>query len=209
MGYVRPKKNKVYRYYRCMAMVDGAPVSCDFMSIIAERLEEMAVRQLEQVGWDRELLAGVVRKAEKQARKNSLEPDGERRELELNLEDVRKGLGNLRPLLEKCPDLRQLAEEARRLDAVERELAAEVEKLDRRITALRDTSCDVAAAQEALQGLGRILTSLPIPRQVAILRSLIRRARVRKDRVELDLNEEAVAGLQGLLVEAAGVARNG
>ncbi|MBI5596748.1 MAG: transposase [Elusimicrobia bacterium] len=208
VGYVRPKKNKVYRYYRCMAMVDGAPISCDFMSITADQLEEMAVRQLEQIGWDEELLAGVVREAEKQARKNSIELEGERRELELNLVDVRNGLGNLRPLLEKCPDLRQLAEEVRRLDVVERELAGHVEKLDRRTAALRDTNYDVAAAQEALKSFGRMLAGLPIPRQVAILRSLIRRARVWKDRIELDLNEEAVAGLKGLLVEAAGMAQN-
>jgi hypothetical protein len=191
-----------------MRFVDGASVSCDFVSIIAERLEEMALQRLERIGWDQALLTRVVREAKKHAQESAAALEVEMWELEVNLNGARRDLGNLRPMLEANPRLDVIADEIRKLVAVERELESYVEKLDTRIGALRGAAYDVEAARVALQDLGRILNGLPAHRQVAIIRGLVRRARVWKGRVELDLNEEAVAGLQGLLVEAAGVAQN-
>ncbi|HAZ08746.1 MAG TPA: hypothetical protein DCZ01_09555 [Elusimicrobia bacterium] len=51
-------------------MVDGAAVSCDFVSIVAEPLEEMVLQKLEKIGWDKSFLERLVLETEKHSRGN-------------------------------------------------------------------------------------------------------------------------------------------
>lgn len=200
-GYSRPKKNKLYRYYRCEAQAAGGPVPCRFKSIIADRLEVMVLRELEAAGRDRPYMERLIQAAKRRLRDlaASLEDEGRVRQGRLN--EVKRDIDGLRKLLETNPRLDAVALEIRKLELAGGELEASIERLRARIADVRSAAGDAAAAQKALQGLGRVLKGLSIPRRIEVLRTLVRRIRVWKDRVELDLNELAVADIKRALGE--------
>lgn len=203
VGYVRPKKNKVYRYYRCMAEVDGTPVSCDFVSIVAESFEEMVLQKLEKIGWDKSFLERLVLETEKHSKEKVAGLAEERREFDLNLARTQKELGNLRKAWEGCKAA-SLEEEIRKLELVERELSSHTTKLKEEIRRLESAGYDVDSAQKVFRRIGRIAKRLPLDQRMKVVRVLVRRVRGWKDRVELDLNDLSVAGLKGLLTQALG-----
>ena len=203
VGYVRPKKNKVYRYYRCMAMVDGSAVSCDVVSIVAESLEEMVLQKLGKIGWDKSFLERLVLETEKHSKEKVAGLAEERREFDLNLARTQKELGNLRKAWEGCKAA-SLEEEIRRLELIERELSSHTTKLEEEIRRLENAGYDADSAQKVFRRIGRIAQRLPLEQRMAVVRALVRRVRGWKDRVELELNELSVAGLKGLLAQALG-----
>jgi DNA invertase Pin-like site-specific DNA recombinase len=201
VGYVRPKKNKVYRYYRCMANVDGTPVSCDFKSITADQLEVMVLRKLEETGLDRGLLERAVREAERHSGAKIAELEAERKDFDANLRRVRQELGTFRPFAETCGDIESIQKELVRMEAAEKELASCVAKLDTQVAGLKTAGYSLDSAQKAFRKLTLRMKGLPVHRQVGIVRTLVKRLKVWKDRVELDLNELSEADLKQCLVQ--------
>ncbi|MBI4679171.1 MAG: recombinase family protein [Elusimicrobia bacterium] len=196
-GCCRPKRSKVYRYYLCQA----AAGPCGFRSIIAERLEEMVVRKLEESGRDRPFLEGLVLAAAKRAKETAVSLEEEKRGLEVGLARAGRDLGNLRQLLEINPGIEAAVQEIRKLELLESEAHASERSLRGRISRLRAMPCDVDAAQEALHGFGSLLEGLPVWRRIEAVRALVRRVRVWKDRVELDLDEFALADIKRRLAQ--------
>lgn len=201
VGYVRPKKNKVYRYYRCMANVSGVPVKCDFLSIPAEKLEEMVLSWLENVSWDRAALKLSVGEAEQHSKEKIAGLEAEKEDLDANLRRTRQQLKNLRANTKDCDYIDVIQKELARLETVEKELAAYIPKLEARITNLKTAGYDANSAQKAFQQVNRKLKDLPAPQQIKIIRTLVKGIKVWKDRVELDLNELSEADLKQCLVQ--------
>lgn len=201
VGYVRPKKNKVYRYYRCMADVDGTPVPCDFKSIQADQLEVMVLRKLEETGWDRGLLERAVGEAERHSGAKIVELEAERKDFDANLCRIRRELKNLRSFAEKCGDIEPVQKELARMEAAEKELASCVAKLDVQVAGLKNAGYDLDSAQKAFQQLAHHLKGLPVHQQAGIIRTLMQRLKVWKDRVELELKELSEADLKQCLVQ--------
>lgn len=207
VGYVRPKGSKIYRYYRCMANVDGVAVSCDFMSIVADELERRVVQNLESIAWDQAFLERTVVEAEKHSKEKIERLSGEKTEFDINLARTKKELSNVRSFGEERL-VGAFGEELRRLEAVERELESHTSKLANEIGDLQNGGYDVETAQRAFKRLSRIINKLPMDRRITTIRTLVQRVRVWKDRVELDLNDFSVAALKGLLAQVLGKAQN-
>ncbi|MBI4377072.1 MAG: recombinase family protein [Elusimicrobia bacterium] len=150
VGYPRPKKGKVYLYYRCLAKVNGLPSRCAFTSIGAQKLEEYVVEKLAIVGHDRPLLDRVVRKVEELSRAQLKPLDAERRAIEERLKVVRQQIQNLLNLV-KASNNREAAEELGRLDATKREMEARAAEVDARIAHRKSAVYDVDAIQGTLQ----------------------------------------------------------
>lgn len=200
VGYVRPKKNKVYRYYRCMANVEGKPVPCDFLSIPAEKLEEMVLSRLDNVSWDRTALKLSVGEAEQHSKEKIAELEAEKKDLDVNLRKTRREIENFRLNAKDCGHIEAVQKELARLETVERELAAYIPKLEARIANQKVAGYDANSAQKVFQQVNQKLKNLPVPQQVKIIRTLVKGVKVWKDRVQLDLNELSEADLKQCLV---------
>ncbi len=200
-GYSRPKKKKLYRYYRCALQAAEGSVRCGFTSIIADRLEAMVLRELEAAGRNRAYMERLIQAAKRNSRVLAASLEEDERVRQGKLDEVKRDIDGMRKLVETNPRLDAVAIEIRKLELVRGELEASIERLRARIADTRPVAGDAAAAQEALQGLGRMLKGLSVPRQIEVLRTLVRRTRVWRNRVELDLNELAVADIKRALGE--------
>ncbi len=201
VGYIRPKKKKVYRYYRCMAKANGLPGRCSFKSIGAEKVEEFIIEKLAAMGWDRPFLEKVVRRVEEQSRA-SLEPlEKERRGMDDRLQAVRRDLDNLMNFVKGGGSSDHVAGEIRKLELAKREFEARTMELESKIAHRKRVVYDVDAIQGALQRFARFIRRIPLALQVQAIRLLVKRVTIWRDRVEAELHEVPVVEFERVITQ--------
>ena len=199
VGYIQPQKKKTYRYYKCLAKVNGLPIRCHFTSIGAQKLEEYLIEKLAAVGYDRPLLEKVVHKVKMLVQEHLPPMEAERREIMGRLEIIRQEIRNLIGMAKGQGASSEATRELHKLEAVQRELEARVGELDARIGYRKRAVYDVDVIQGALQRFARFVYKMPLDQRIRTIRLLVRQVTVFKDRLRAELHELPIADLQRAL----------
>ena len=197
--YIRPKKGKVYLYYKCLAQANGLPVKCSFKSIGARKLEEFIIEKLAVIGWDRPFLEKVLRSAEKKA-KDSLKPlENEKRQTEEHIQDLQKEIRQLLNMVKAGGDSLEVAEELKRLENAKKELDARTAAIEAQISHRRQVVYDIDAVQGVFQRFALFIHRIPVELQVQVIRLMVERVTVGKDRIDVKLYELPIAAMEQTL----------
>ena len=199
VGYARPKKGKVYRYYKCLAHQNGQPVDCAFKSAGADKVEEFVIEKLATVGWDRPFLEKVVRKVEQQSKAGVGPLEKERRGIGERLQGACKEIQKLINLTKAGAESDQVVAEIRQLEAVKKELEARLFEIEASVSHRKRAVYDVDAIQGALQRFARFIYRIPLPMQIQVIRLLVKQVALWKNRVDVELHELPVNDLQKAL----------
>lgn len=199
--YIRPKvkTGKVYLYYKCLAKMNGLPIRCSVTSIGAQKLEEFVIEKLAAVGWDRPLLDRVVEKVKALSRAQLGPCEREKKELEGRLGSVSREIGNIVGLVKGQEASYALTRELQTLEAAKKTLEARLHELAVQISYRKRTVYDVDAIQGVLQHFARFIYKLPIEQQIRVIRLLVSRVLLFRDRIRVELHELPIPDLQRAL----------
>ena len=198
-SYSRPKKGKVYRYYKCLGKQNGLSIKCDFNSIGADKLEEWVIEKLAGIGYDRQLLERVVAKVESLTTEGVRHLEKERRILEENFKTISREMHNLIGLAKANGVNQQAEREMARLEAAKRDVEAKLGELDAKIGFRKRAVYDVDVMQGVLQRFTRFIYKIPLERRIQALHLLIRQVVVWDGKCEVKLHELPVDDLQRAL----------
>lgn len=201
VGYIRPKKKRVYRYYRCMAKANGLAGRCGFRSIGAEKVEEFVTEKLASMGWDRAFLENVVKRVEEQSRASLGPLEKERYGAEERLHGVRRDLENLTNFVKSGGASDHVAAEIRKLELARRELEARTLELESQIAHRKRVVYDIDMIQGVLQRFARFIHRIPLALQVQAIRLLVKRVTIWHDRVEAELHEVPVVEFERVFTQ--------
>ena len=194
-SYVRPKKEKVYRYYKCLAKLNGLPVKCGFTSIGAQKIEEFVIEKLAALGWNRPFLERLVRK-ERELSRGRMEPlKLEREQTETRLATIRKGIGNL-VTLARDSNSQEVREELSRLDVSKKTLEARLIDLQAEIGYCGKLVYDVNMVEATLRHFARHIYRIPIQLQIQTIQRMVKRVVLFKNKVQVELYELPVENIQ-------------
>ncbi|MBI4377238.1 MAG: recombinase family protein [Elusimicrobia bacterium] len=195
----KPKTGKVYLYYKCLSKTNGLPVRCSVTSIGAQKLEEFVIEKLASVGWDRHLLERVVEKVKVLSRGHLGVLEQEKKELEGRLGTISREIGNIIGAVKGQSASQELTRELGTLEAAKKNLEARLYALAAQIGYRNRAVYDVDAIQGALQRFARFIYKLPIDQQIRIIRLIVDRVLLYKDRIRVELHELPIPDLQRAL----------
>lgn len=199
VGHARPKKGKVYRYYRCLAQQNGLPIQCSFKSVGSDKVEEFVIEKLASVGWDRSFLEMVVKKAVRQARQKIGPLQEEKWQIESRLQEIQTSIQNLINLAKEGSSSQEAAKELKELEEAKKALEARSAEIETQLAHRKRVVYDVDTVQGALQRFARFIYKIPIELQIQTIRLMVRQVTLYKDRIDVQLHELAVTDLQRAL----------
>lgn len=196
---VQARQSKVYRYYKCIAKVNGLPVKCPFISVGAGKIEEYVIEKLAIVGHDRPLLERVVRKV-KELSHDWLGPlENEKRNLAQRLEVIGPEISNLLKVIKSHGSSEEVSRELRRLEAAKGELEKRIGELEAKIGYRKRALYDVDVIEAALQRFAKLFYKMPLEVRVQTVRLLVKQVTVFKEKIRVELHELPIAALQRAL----------
>lgn len=207
-SYVRPKKNKVYRYYRCLAIQNGLHTPCAFKSVRAEKLDEYVIEKLAAVGWDKKLIERTVRKIRDLTKDGLKWMEREKRGVNERLRETCRGIENLIRIAKGEGASKEASEELRRLETIKRELEAKLTELEANIGFRAKAVYDADVIAGALQRFARFIYRLPMELQIQAIRLLVKQVIVGKEGIKVLLHDLPVADLDKALNEKEGGAES-
>ena len=197
--YVRPKKGKVYLYYRCLEQNTGQGKKCAFTSIGARKLEEFIVEKLAALGWDRLFLEKVLTKAQKLA-KQSIGPfEAEKRQLHEQYQRLEKQIQALLSVVKSGGASKEAAEELSKLEAAKTEITARIAQLEAIIAHRKQAVYDVDAVQGVFKRFALFINRIPVEMKVQIIRLMVEQVIVSNSQIEVRLHELPVGVLEKAL----------
>ena len=174
----RPKKGKVYLYYRCLAQQNGLPVKCSFKAVGAQKLDEYVIEKLATIGWNRPFLEKMVQKVERMSKAGIGPLEKEKREIEDRLLGIRREHQHLLNLVKDGGSSKEVAQETQKLENSRKDLEAQAIELEARIAHGQRAVYDVDAVQGALQRFAMFINRIPLDCQIRAIQLLVRQVTV-------------------------------
>lgn len=197
----RKKKNTVYLYYKCLSTYSGKQHNCTIAPLGARKLESFIIEHLAAIGWDRPFLEQVTADAQKLAKTNIGPLDKERHEIEGQLKTIQGELRELVNVVKAGSSSSEVAEEITRLEEAKRGLKGRILAIEAQESHSQKAVYDVDVIQATFQRFALFIYKMPVELQVKILRLLVDRVTIYKDRVTVSVSETPVGEIQKVLDE--------
>ncbi|HAH06918.1 MAG TPA: hypothetical protein DCM05_10395, partial [Elusimicrobia bacterium] len=195
VGFVQPKKGKIYRYYRCIGRANGRRTYCPVKCIGADKIEEFVIEKLAVIGSDRPFLEKVVHKVAKESKSNIRPMMREVRRIEERLRATRREMQNLLNMVKSGGNSQEAATEIKRLEDAKRELEARKAALEAQVAQRRNAVYDVDAIEGALRRFARFIYRMPRALQVHVFRILIKRIALYRNKISVEVHELPIGAL--------------
>jgi site-specific DNA recombinase len=193
---IRPKRKKIYKYYKCLAQDKGLPVGCSIKSIGAKKLEEFVIEKMAALGWDRPFLEKVVRIATKKATESLTPLEKERCQMLEQIEDIRKQSKQLVNTVKAGGDSLEIAEEIRSLENSKKDLEVRVAGIEAQVSHRKQVVYDLDVVQGVFKRFALFIHRLPVELQVQIIKLMVERVTIGKGNITVKLYELPVAVLK-------------
>ena len=197
--YIRPKKDKVYLYYKCLGQKTNLGDKCAFTSIGARKLEEFIIEKLAAIGWDRPFLEDVLAKAQKLTKASIGPLEAEKRKLQEHLNGLQTQIQGLVEMAKSGGATKQTADELARLESAKVEITARIAQLEAIIAHRQRAVYDVDAVQGVFKRFALFINRIPLEHKMRIIRLLVERVIISTNRIEVRLRELPVGDLQKAL----------
>lgn len=207
--YTRPKRNKIYKYYKCLNQNTGLGKKCAFTSISAPKLEEFIVEKLATIGWDRPFLEKVVTEAQKLSKASIGPIEAERQKLQERLNALQGEIQCLLNMVKAGGDSQELAAELKRLEGVKAEITAQITRLEAQSAYRRQAVYDVDAVQGVFKRFALFINRIPLEMKIQIIRLLVEKVIISSNRIEVRLHELPVGDFHKTLDIQVVFARDG
>ncbi len=195
----RKKKGKTYLYYKCLAQSKGLPNKCAITPLGARKFESFVVENIAAIGWDRPFLEKITLLAQKKAKENVGPLEKEHQILEGRLKNIKRELRRLVDLVKVGSASGEVAEEIQRLEETKKGLIGRMSAIEVLTAHNKKVVYDVDAIQGTLQRFAMFINRLPVELQVKMIRVLVEKIIVFKDKIVIKVPETPVGEIQKLL----------
>ncbi|NLO91974.1 MAG: hypothetical protein GX410_08320 [Elusimicrobia bacterium] len=197
--YVRPKKDKVYLYYRCLEQNTGQGKKCAFTSIGARKLEEFIIEKLAALGWDRPFLEKIVTKTQKLSRASIGPLEAEKRQLQDQLNKIQTEIQGLLGVVKAGGNSQETGQELQRLGAARTEVTANIARIEAMVAHRKQAVYDVDAVQGVFKRFALFINKMPVEMKVQIIRLMVEKVVISNNQLEVKLHELPVGVIHNAL----------